>query len=115
MTIGASYFVGMTVVPVFCARFIRSSVPSRESTSGNPGPPTQDLDSQPADLNRPSLTLYGRALSLALRFRWLAIAGIAVTVLASLLLLPGIGTELFPTVDAGTFERLNLEPLNLRI
>ena len=24
MTIGASYFVGMTMVPIFCARFVRA-------------------------------------------------------------------------------------------
>ena len=31
MTIGASYFIGMTVVPAFCARFIRSRVRNPKS------------------------------------------------------------------------------------
>ena len=88
MTIGASYFVAMTVVPAYCARFLRSQIRDR---SGE----------QPPDSG---YGLYGLLLSTALRLRWLVILVTLGLVGASTLLLPRIGTELFPSVDAGTFE-----------
>ena len=48
--------------------------------------------------------LYAGSLSLVLKLRWLVIAVTILLVGASVLLLPHIGTELFPNVDAGTFE-----------
>jgi len=98
MTIGASYFIGMTVVPAFCAQFIGSRLRGSESGGGAADTTTPSaLDPQPS-------TLYGRLLARALEARWTVIAVIAALVGASLLLLPGIGTQLFPEVDAGTFE-----------
>jgi multidrug efflux pump subunit AcrB len=48
--------------------------------------------------------LYGRLLAVALRHRWSVIAATGMLVVGSVLLLTHIGTELFPSVDAGTFE-----------
>ena len=98
MAIGASYFVGMTVVPAYCARFLRRRL----------SPETHNVGEEIL----PAATgLYGRALSGAIRFRWLVIAGVAVLVVSSAALLPKIGSELFPEVDAGTFElRLKATP-----
>lgn len=93
MTIGASYFIAMTVIPAFCARFIREKVSEKSS---------EDKEAA-KDIARP-LGLYGHLLSGALSARWLVVAGMAVVVVGSLFLLPGIGSELFPDVDAGTFE-----------
>ena len=98
MTIGASYFIGMTVVPAFCARFIRSRVRNPKSREAAADATTA------ATLNPEPSTFYGRLLARALKARWTVIALIAVLAGASLLLLPGIGTQLFPEVDAGTFE-----------
>ena len=62
----------------------------------NPQPSTQPS----TQLSTP----YARLLAGALRFRWGVIATTAVLVAGSLLLLPQLGTELFPSVDAGSFE-----------
>ncbi|RUL87863.1 efflux RND transporter permease subunit [Tautonia sociabilis] len=91
-TIGASYLVAMTVVPAFCARFVRSRV-----RLGGEGPAAEAEVPEPRGA-------YASLLGTAIRLRWLVIPATAALVLASGLLLPGIGTELFPEVDAGTFE-----------
>ncbi|MEQ8790611.1 MAG: efflux RND transporter permease subunit [Pirellulaceae bacterium] len=92
MTIGASYFVGMTVVPAFCARFLRKRV----FRSGE----------EPVDEEKllEARGLYAKLLGGAIRLRWLVILLIVAIAAAPLALLPAVGTELFPTVDAGTFE-----------
>ena len=113
MTIGASYFIGMTVIPAFCARFLRRRVESRESRveSDQMGVASDHANSEPSTLNPQPSTLYGRLLAGALRVRWAVILVVALLVGGSLLLLPGIGSELFPDVDAGTFElRLKTAP-----
>ncbi len=96
LTIGASYFIAMTVIPAFCARFIREKV----TPSFNKHDQENETEE---DITRPR-GLYGRLLTGALAARWLVVGGMAVVVLGSLLLLPWIGSELFPEVDAGTFE-----------
>ena len=91
MTIGASYFIGMTVVPAFCARFLRSRI-SKKSQQ-----PAADEIPEPRGL-------YAGLLGTAMKARLAVIAGAVALVAGSVLLLPGIGSELFPEVDAGTFE-----------
>jgi multidrug efflux pump subunit AcrB len=48
--------------------------------------------------------LYANLLGAAVRLRWLVILLAAGMVAVSVALLPGIGSELFPSVDAGSFE-----------
>jgi len=91
LTIGASYFIGMTVVPAFCARFLGRRI----AKAGQ-----QQVDEEVPD---PRGT-YAGLLRGALNARWLVIAAISALVGCSVFLLPYIGTELFPEVDAGTFE-----------
>ncbi len=92
MTIGASYFIGITIVPVFCARFMRARW-------------TKKTDSEAPEEEIPQASgLYSRILGGALRARWSVILIIGVIVAASVVLFPTIGTELFPEVDAGTSE-----------
>ena len=88
-TIGASFFIAMTVVPAYCAKFLRSGGESQDTTDEGMERPTG---------------IYVRLLGDALQRRWGVIAVTAVLVGGSLLLLPRLGTELFPTVDAGSFE-----------
>jgi len=99
MTIGASYFIAMTVVPAYCARFLRSRIEGGVAEMSN-----ADSDADPSTLNSQPSTFYGRLLEQALNARWTVIAGAAILAVASLLLLPLIGSELFPNVDAGSFE-----------
>ena len=104
MTIGASYFIGMTVVPAFCARFVRSKLMPK--TPGETPTLTTGLDAE-----RLSRSWFGRMLGGAMQGAWLVVLFIAIGVGGTLLLLPRVGTELFPDVDAGTFEiRLKTKP-----
>ena len=91
-TIGASFFIAMTIVPAYCGRFLKP-------TSGSPasGSEGEDVGGEPS-------RLYARLLIGAMKRRWLVIAATATLVAASLFLLPQLGTELFPSVDAGTVE-----------
>ncbi len=91
MTIGASYFIGMTVVPAFCARFLRQRI----ARHGR-----QQVEEETFEPHG----LYARLLGAALKARWAVIGSAGALVAGSLVLLPGIGSELFPEVDAGTFE-----------
>ena len=114
LTIGSSYFIAMSVVPVFCARFVQSKIKARKSQEAetpasataavSSGSKSSALSSQPS-------SFYGRLLSGALSVRYLVVAASIGLVAGSVLLLPGIGSELFPEVDAGTFElRLKTRP-----
>lgn len=90
-TIGASYVLALTVVPAFCATFVRDRV--RQSSE-----PSPEIDTtQPQGP-------YGRLLRAALKAPALAAVIVVATVGASFALWPRIGSELFPDVDAGTFE-----------
>lgn len=91
-TIGASYVLALTVVPAFCATFVRDKI--RDSSAKE--------DSTP-DSATPR-GIYGNLLNSALKIPALSALSIVVVVGASFLLWPQIGTELFPNVDAGTFE-----------
>ncbi|MEZ6127200.1 MAG: efflux RND transporter permease subunit [Planctomycetaceae bacterium] len=102
-TIGASYVLALTVVPAFCATFVQERVRSES-----------DLTSQEAatDDTKPH-GMYGRFLNIALQAPAISALLIVVLVGASFLLWPQMGTELFPNVDAGTFEiRLKTIPGN---
>lgn len=90
-TIGASYVLALTVIPAFCATFVRSSThaTAKDATTPNSTEPRG---------------LYGRLLSAVLRAPAVTSAVIVAVVGASFLAWPHLGTELFPNVDAGTFE-----------
>ena len=91
-TIGASYVLALTVIPAFCATFVREKVQqkteNRDDTTENARP----------------RGIYGHLLNAALKAPGLVALMIIVSVGASFLLWPMIGTELFPDVDAGSFE-----------
>lgn len=89
-TIGASYLLALTVVPAFCATFIREKVTG-----------TKTDESDAASLPK---GLYGRLLGGAMKVPALSSLLIIVCVSATFLLWPRIGTELFPSVDSGSFE-----------
>lgn len=102
-TIGASYVLALTVVPAFCATFIRERV-----TAGWEVPASAERDAEGRVRPR---GLYGRGLSAALRVPMLTSAVILFVVGGTFLLYPAIGSELFPEVDAGSFEiRLKTMP-----
>ena len=92
MTIGASYLVAMTIVPAFCSRVLRK------------GKNLKAQAVQPAQEIPETHGVFSHLLGRALKARWLVIGGTLGLVAASYLLFPLIGSELFPDVDAGTFE-----------
>ncbi|MCH8829691.1 MAG: efflux RND transporter permease subunit, partial [Planctomycetes bacterium] len=120
-TIGASYFIGMTVIPAFCARFLRSRFADRNRAdrnraARNGGTEAGGESVQPslsAEIDTAAMTAspFGRLMALAVRASLLVVVVSVVLVGSSLLLVPHIGSELFPEVDAGIFEiRLKTKP-----
>lgn len=85
-TIGASYFLALTVVPAFCATFVR------EKVTGTADP----RDEAPG--------IYGSLLKAVMGAPALTSLVIVAGVGATFLVWPMLGSELFPNVDAGTFE-----------
>ncbi len=100
----ASYFVAMTVVPLFCARFIRSphGVENEDGQRRAPGVWarfnagfSRSFDAMLARYN----VAVGKVLEVPKRT--LVVFGVAF--LASLLLFPLLGLSFFPRTDAGQF------------
>ena len=104
-TIGASYVLALTVVPAFCATFVREKVSgrsyARQSVDGDV-PPSGDGSYDVGATE--ARGIYGNLLNGLLKAPALAALVIIIGVGASFLLWPQIGSELFPNVDAGTFE-----------
>ncbi|TWU47256.1 Cobalt-zinc-cadmium resistance protein CzcA [Rubripirellula tenax] len=90
LTIGASYFLALTVVPAFCATLVREKLMMSDEKSSD----------DEAELSG----FYAGVLSSAMKVPVLTSVMIVGCVGASFLLWPRIGTELFPEVDAGSFE-----------
>ncbi|SNT36839.1 Multidrug efflux pump subunit AcrB [Granulicella rosea] len=99
ISLAASYFVAMTVVPLFCANFIKS--PHGEHTH-EPG----FFERFNAGFNRAFeklLTRYDRLITKVLEWPRLTLAGSGALFVLSLLLFPLLGRSFFPRTDAGQF------------
>jgi HAE1 family hydrophobic/amphiphilic exporter-1 len=106
----ASYVMAMTVIPIFCARFLTAAdAKAAEHTEGR-GPL--------AAFNRGYERFagsYERQLERALNHKLIVISAVAILFMASLLIYPLLGTELFPETDAGTFTINFRAPAGTRI
>ncbi len=87
----ASYVVALTVVPLFCARFIK--------TAHSTNPFNQWFDRQ----FEAFLRGYDRAVSAVLRVPLLMMGGVALILIGGLALFPFLGLSFFPRSDAGQF------------
>ncbi len=96
-TIGASYVLALTVVPAFCATFIRDRAQREGEAPAQPGSDALSDDTKPRGV-------YGHWLKTALSAPAMTAVLVIAAVGASFALFPMIGSELFPDVDAGTFE-----------
>jgi multidrug efflux pump subunit AcrB len=106
----ASYFVAMTVVPLFCARFISSP----HGSSSDRGVMHAFGEWFNRHFNR-MLDGYGRTLSWALARPWLTVFALLGVFISSLALAPLIGLSYFPRTDPGQFV-VNLKaPTGTRI
>jgi hydrophobic/amphiphilic exporter-1 (mainly G- bacteria), HAE1 family len=102
----ASYFVAMTVVPLFCARFMKAPQHTSESQDGRDG---QAL-SFGATFNQTfgrgferMLGWYEQRVRVSLRRPGAVVGSISAVFLASLLVYPLLGIAFFPRTDAGQF------------
>ncbi|MDZ8120154.1 efflux RND transporter permease subunit [Pontiella agarivorans] len=92
LTIAASYVIAMTVCPTFCARF-----PTRAGKTPNLEHNLEERIGEPKGF-------YQNILAKSMKVRWLTILVIGGLSAACFLLTPMLGRELFPDVDAGSFE-----------
>jgi multidrug efflux pump subunit AcrB len=105
----ASYVVAMTVIPIYCARFLNQETALEEEHGGE-----GFLGAFLRAYDR-FATHYKRLLSLALEHKVTVMGVVAVLFFGTLLLYPMLGTELFPTTDAGQFIIDYRAPVGTRI
>jgi len=112
LSLFASYVVAMTVVPLFCARFIKA--PAHHGTPSSEDAVTVDGKAGKLGLgdrfnvwfnNRFEgfLKFYDKLVALVLRFPKLTLAVFTACFVASLGLFPLLGLSFFPRTDAGQF------------
>ncbi len=107
-SIAASHFVAMTLLPICCAKFLRAHLPSVTRVDGAPKAPVDRVTDRLAALR-------GAVVVWELQCR-LFVTGVTVAAfVASLLLHPLIGRELFPGVDVGQFTVCVRVPSGTRI
>jgi multidrug efflux pump subunit AcrB len=113
LSLFASFVVAMTVVPLFCARFIKA--PAHHGTPSSEQPVTVDTPRR----RRPSLgqrfniwfnnrfegflKFYDKLVGVTLRQPVLTLVGFAAIFVAALGLFPSLGLSFFPRTDAGQF------------
>ena len=123
----ASYVVAMTVIPLFCARFLKAVPGHTVPEDGGHG--TGDyVDDEREDrswggrFNRAFnrgfnyvLDVYERAVRGALKYPGLTVAVIGILFVASLGIYPFVGRAFFPQTDAGQFTMNIKAPTGTRI
>jgi multidrug efflux pump subunit AcrB len=115
----ASYFVAMTVIPLFCSRFLKSvhHAPAKGTQAEQVDEPVRPRGFN-ALFNRfftAVLDLYERWVRRALRRPMLTVALLSGLFVASLLIYPFVGVAFFPRTDAGQFTINVKVPTGTRI
>lgn len=111
LSLFASFAVAMTVVPLFCARFIKAA---HHGTPSSEEPVAVEHARGRRSLGERFnvwfngrfegfLKLYDKAVGVTLRRPLLTLATFGVIFVASLALFPGLGLSFFPRTDAGQF------------
>ncbi len=106
----ASYFVAMTVIPLFCARFLKrvnSELEGERQTGG--------FNARFNNGFQKLLDVYENAVRGALRFPIVTILALSGLFLGSLALYPLLGVAFFPRTDAGQFTISMKVPTGERI
>jgi multidrug efflux pump subunit AcrB len=110
-----SYFLAFTIVPALCSRMLKGHAP-HTTDHGEKQPGIATRMSHAFQLGLTRLThRYEVLLRAALQRRGLVLGGTAGLLLASFLLVPMIGQEFFPQVDAGQITMTVRCPSNLRL
>jgi HAE1 family hydrophobic/amphiphilic exporter-1 len=108
----ASYFVAMTVVPLFCARFLDAA---HDPQAGAPANLMDRVNRAFASFFESLLHWYERRVRHALIAPRLVLAAVAAIFLLSLGLYPFLGVAFFPRTDAGQFVMNVKSPSGTRI
>ena len=103
----ASYIVALTIVPAYCAKFLRSPSDGQARQAGW-------ASFSDRAIGRLS-DVYGHGLGWMLRYRFVTLGAVALVVLLSVPIYPLIGTELFPRLDTGQFRIQMRAPSGTRI
>lgn len=98
LSMAASYVVAMTVIPIFCARFLSGDEARAEVEGTGHGRLAWFARGYERFADR-----YERFLTAALDRKWTVIGSMAALFLVAMLATRGLGTELFPRTDAGQF------------
>jgi len=106
----ASYFVAVTVVPLFCARFLRGG-----HASGNASGPIARFNHAFGTGFEQLLGWYESTVRRSLLAPRLVVAGVTAVFLVSLALYPRLGLAFFPRTDAGQFVMNVKSPSGTRI
>lgn len=109
MAMIASYVVAMTVIPIYCARFLNQKLAAEEE-HGRKGFLGAFLRAYERFAAR-----YERLLNGALDHKIVVIGSVAALFAGTMLLYPVLGTELFPRTDAGQFIINYRAPTGTRI
>ncbi len=109
MAMMASYVVAMTIIPIYCARFLNAES-AREEEHGGSG-----LLGRFRRVYERFADRYERVLNRALDYKFPVIGVVALLFVGSLFVFPLLGTELFPTTDAGQFIINYRAPVGTRI
>jgi len=112
----ASYFVAMTVIPLFCARYLKGRLPP-DGEEREPARPSLGARFNAAfnNLFTRLLDLYERGARRALKRPVLTVATLMLLFVASLALYPFVGVAFFPRTDAGQFTMNVKVPTGTRI
>jgi multidrug efflux pump subunit AcrB len=97
----ASYLISSTLVPVLATSLFRSARPSEHAAE-------RGFFARVGDL-------YGRAVGLVVRFRWIVFPAYLLLCLPAVFIVRSIGTELFPRVDTGQFQLRVRAPAGMRL
>src|SRR5271166_2266751 len=98
LSMAASYLVAMTVIPIFCARFLTVE-DARAAEQGEGGGFLAAFNR----LYERFAHWYEKVLERSLEHKLIVVTGVGALFAASLMIYPLLGTELFPETDAGTF------------
>jgi multidrug efflux pump subunit AcrB len=107
----ASYFVAMTVIPLFCSKYLKSV----HHADGIAEPDARGFNAWFNKSFNRLLDLYERSVRSVLRRPILTVGGLSLLFVASLGMYPLLGLAFFPQTDAGQFT-INLKaPTGTRI
>src|SRR6516164_6027675 len=111
LALAASYFVAMTVVPLFCARFLAAHdrQDGQEGQEGQEGRERQDGKFEAL------LRWYEHSVRASLRAPGRVVVAITAVFAVSLIIYPFIGVAFFPRTDAGQFVMNVKAPSGSRI